>query len=1010
MNFSILAIKHNVLTYLVTFACVLIGLLLFFQMSVSYWPDFSAPVLLIKTVYPGASAVEVEDKVTKPIEKGVAGVSDVDDIESTSGEGYSSIIVRFLWGADIEKAASDIREKLDFIGGELPMEAEKPNILKVHSLLPPSYQFTLESETLSEDELKKLFDEKLGFYFLKLKDVAAVELAGGREKFLAIEPVPAQMRAYKLNVETIMNRLAVENLDLPAGIIRSGRNEFILKTKGKFDSPAQIGNLVLGYRGSTPILLKDAAKVRLRHDIQRIIFKYNGKRILGVSIRKKNDGNAVSLSRAVQSEIQRIQKQYPHLKIDTIKDESWFIQVSIQNVLYNALFGSILAGFVIFMFLGSHRKAFIIILSIPISIISSFIFMRLFGLSINTISLGGLAMAVGMIVDASIVMLENIERNLQLSRQKSRLEVFQVASSEVVTPITASILTSIVVFLPLAFLKGIAAVLLGELALTIVFTLSVSLVVSLAVIPLLIYRWTGAAASQNRFTLAWQRLIEKIQVFYKEILSWLVKTRKRAVLVVGTIFLVFFVVMIVVGQLETEMIPEPDEGEFRIETRLHPSTALETNKVFSKMIREEVAKIPGVKDIYQIIGQSMTYAFPEPNITTSFVLLKEKRRNIKVIMKDTRQALEKLPIPGLKVKIVQTTATEGMTRPALDVLVYSDDLELLAEESTTLLEDLKDYPGLTNLDLSIKPGKTELLFIPDRKTLSFYQIPVLSLATMLRSHYAGVKAGKVTIGNEDFDIKIMYPDTNVSPYNIDINSFSGLNFKLKQLVGFCLSPSPTSIMRMNQQRFAEIKGDFTGSSRKELDHYVASIIARNADKKNIRVEERGVSAGIAESFKSMGIALILSIFLVYVVMGSQFNSFRQPFIISFTVPLAAIGVVLILWITGTHLNLNSFLGGVVLVGIVVNNGILLVDFINRKRETLGFQEAVVEGSVLRLRPILMTALTTILGMFPLSLGWGVGSESLAPLARAVIGGLTFSTLTTLLVIPVLYNLITPKKR
>ncbi len=1009
MNLSILAIKRNVFTYLTVIALAAIGLLLFSQMSVSYWPDFSAPVLLVNTAYPGAAATEVEDRLTAVIEKSLAGIAAVDDIESTSAEGYSTIIVRFLWGVNIEKAAGDIREKIDFIAGELPKEALKPNILKIQNLLPPAYQFTLDSTAANEDDLKKFFEEKLSFYFLRLKDVAEVEVSGGREKFAAVEPIPEKMRLKGVGIDSLAGILAADNLDLPAGIIRSGMNEFILKTRARFTNLDELGNTIIAYRGNTPTLLRDVAKIRLSFEPERTIFKYNGKRILGVSIRKKSDGNVVSLSAGVQGEIARIKQMYPQLKIETIKDEAKFIRLSIRNVVINAFLGGILAGLVIFFFLGNFRKMLIIMLSIPTTICISFVFMRIFGLTINTISLGGLALAVGMIVDSAIVMLENIERRLRLAPGKNRLELFRIATSEVGLPITASVLTTIVVFLPLAFLKGIAAVLLGELALTVVFTLSISLVIALTLIPLAAYRWVTIDERQNVVSKFFRDCIERLQSYYKKSLQGIVKTKKRAVITVAAMFAAFFLVMILAGFLETGLIPAPDEGEFRIEARFPPSTALETNRDFSEQIRRELIADRDIKDIYQVIGQSMTYANPEANVTTFFVLLKEKRRPIAEVILETDRVLNRLPIPGLSFKIIQSSASEGVEQPDLNLLVYGENLDRITEESNRLMEKFKKFKGLANLDLSIKPGKMEMQFIPDREKLSFYRIPVISLAAALRAHYSGVKAGKLLLGEEEFDIKIIYPDRDALPHDIDMGNYSGVDFKLKRLTNFRLSPTPAAIKRMNQQRFAEIKGDLIAGKRKDLDKYVASLVEEWRGVKDVRVEKRRVSAGISESFQSMGIAFLLSIFLVYVVMGSQFNSFLQPFIISFTVPLAVIGEVLILWLTGTPLNLNSFLGGVLLVGIVVNNGILLVDFINVKRDSLPLQEAIVEGSVLRLRPISMTALTTILGMLPLSINWGKGAESLTPLARAVVGGLTVSTFATLLVIPALYFLITPKK-
>lgn len=1010
MNISRLAIQRNVFTYLVTFAFVVIGLVLFSGMSVSYWPDFSAPVLLVNTVYPGASASEVEDSVTKVLEKAITGISNVDEVESSSFESNSFLMVRFVWGADIEKAASEVKEKIDMIAGDLPREAMRSNILKIQNLLPPSYQFTLESSEMNNDQLKKFFEEKLEFYFLKLQDVAAVELAGGRERYVAVEPDPEAMRSFNLNVDGLANAVRAEHLDLPAGIIRTGTHEFLLKTKGKFDDFTAIEELIVAYKGKTPVRLKDVANVRFGYERERSVFTLNGKRILGVSIRKKNDGNAVSLSDDVEYEIGRIKQLYPHLTFNKIKDEADFIRKSIRNVLNNALLGGLLAAMVIFLFLGNIKNTFIILISIPVSLISSFVFMNLFGLSINTISLGGLAMAVGMIVDASIVMLENLDRHLKLAPAKNRLEVFQLASAEVVSPIVASIATSLVVFLPLAFLKGLAAVLLGELALTIVFALTVSLVVSLGLVPLLSYKLIETE-KQNRLSLVWQRFIAWLEKIYRQSLVYFTGKKSRAVALLAVMFVIFVAAMGMVRFLETEMLPVPDEGEFRIETRFEPSTSLETNRLFSDRLRGKLMNLDGVRDVYQVIGQNMTYSNEEANVTTTFVLLKKERRDIKEIMVDAEEMMRRCELPGMEFRLLQSSATEGMTKPALDVLIYHDDLDTLQVEASKLAGMLAGITEVSNLDLSLKPGKTELQWLPDRELTSFYGLPTVALATALRAHYSGVKVGTLAVGDSDDDIKIIYPDRDRSPYGIDVTTFNGLTFKWKEIGSFRLSPSPAYIKRYNQQRFAEIKGDLLQGSKRELDKKVDRVLAEYRRESDLRVEKRGASRGIVESFQTLGIALILSIFLVYVVMGSQFNSFVQPFIISFTIPLAVVGVILILFLTGTPLNLNSFLGGVVLAGIVVNNGILLVDFINQKFRSgeLAFREAVIEGSVLRLRPILMTASTTILGMLPLALGLGEGSESLAPLARSVVGGLTVSTVTTLLVIPALYFLITRKK-
>lgn len=1008
MNISTFSIKRSVMVYLITIATVVIGMILFKSMPISYWPDFSAPVILINTTYPGASAREVEDKVSKVIEKSLMGVSGIDEIESSSSESFSSIIIRFEWGTDMDKATSDISEKLDIASGFLPRDCKRPLMLKVQNFLPPSYQFSLKSKDMNEDELKKFFDEKLSFYFLKLKDVATVEVNGGRYRYVAIEPNKELMQKHGIGFDYLFNIFKQENIDLSAGNLKSGLNEFIVKGNARLNSMDDIKNLPILFYNDLIIKLKDIAKVRFKYEKLRTIFKLNGAKTLGVSIRRKSDGNAVSLSRDVEYEIKRIKRLYPHLILKKIKDEAEFINASIRNVLRNTIIGAILASLIIFMFLGTIRSTFVIIISIPVSIIASIIFMSMFGLSVNTISLGGLAMAVGMIVDSSIVMLENIERNLQLHPDKKRIEVFYMASKEVVAPIFASIMTSIVVFLPLAFLKGIASVLLGELALTVVFALSLSLIVSLTLVPLLTYRFVKEE-KKNKYVILWNNVMERLKSLYRESLSWFIQNKKRSVALVLLFTLFFLLSIFLAFNLETELIPVPDEGEFRVELKFSPSTSLETNERFSSIVRERIVNVKGIDYIFELNGQSVKLSKPESNYTTFIVILKDNRRNINSIMLDVRKRIEKIKIPSMSFKIIQSTATEGMIKPPLDVLLFSDNLDKLRTESDRFVDFIKNYDGLVNIDSSVVKGKYEFLINPDRSMLRTYRLSSFGLFNELRAYYSGVKVGKVKFSENEYDMKIFYPTDNIYPENILVSIKNGLKLKLKDISKFSLSPAPAYIKRLNQQRFAEIKGELAFGSKRQFDRYLKEKIKSFKPQEGVKLEKRGASRGIIESFKSMGIALMLAIFLVYVVMGSQFNSFKQPFIISFTIPLAIIGVILVLYITSTPLNLNSFLGGVVLVGIVVNNGILLIDFINQKRQTMKLNYAILEGAVLRLRPILMTAFTTILGMFPLALGIGKGSESLAPLARVIVGGLAFSTITTLFVVPSLYFIFEYKK-
>jgi len=622
MNFSLLSIKRRVFTYLSTLTVVILGIILLSNLPVSYWPDFTAPVLLINTRYPGASAGEVEDKVTKLLEAALSSVSGVDEIESTSSESFSTIIVRFIWEIDLQKALNDVQEQLNIVSGNLPREASRPQVLKVQNFLPPSVQFILESEKISRDDLQKLFNDKLSFYFLKLPDVASVEINGGREKFLAVELEKEKLLQLKLSPEQVAAALGNENIDLAAGRIRLNYGEFLVKTAAKFSSLKDLQNLVIAYRQEIPVRLGEIARIRMRYADEQTIFKFNGRRTLGVGIRKKSDGNAVRLSDDVRYELKRIKRIFPELKITIIKDESIFIRKAIRSVLNNALLGALLAGLILFIFLGNLTNTMVIALSIPVSVLGSVLLMSLFGLSLNTISLGGLALAVGMIVDASIVMLENIERNLHIYPGQDRMDLFYRATKEVTAPIVASILTSLVVFLPLTFLKGIAAVLLGELALTVVFALSFSLIVSLGLVPLLAFKLLRIKVDEKQS--GFQKVLERFIQIYQKILSWLIQNKIRALSLISSSFLFFILSLFLARELKTELIPVPDEGEFRVESRFAPGTNIFRSEEFAGQIEKIIRAERDVEAVYQIIGQSASIAREESNLITTYVFFKEK--------------------------------------------------------------------------------------------------------------------------------------------------------------------------------------------------------------------------------------------------------------------------------------------------------------------------------------------------------------------------------------------------
>jgi len=1011
MNISTLSIKRYVATFLIFVTLIFMGIFFSSQMKISYYPDFSAPVFLIMTPYRSATPLQVEQEVTKIIEQAIVSAEGVDEIESISSEGFSNIIARLKWNADTKESKESIREKIDFIIPDLPRDAGKPSIMDINTLIPPPVEISISSDKLKQAELKELIEDEILIYFQKLENAGLVELFGGREKYVAIKVDNRKLRKYNLTPSIFSNILRGDNIDYPLGVIKLNKKEFLVKLSSKFSSPEDVANLAIGYYKNIPLKIKDVAYVDFKIKEPESIYKVNGEEAVAVSIRKKTDGNSVKLCDEAKEIVKDLEKKYKNINFQITKDESVFIKNSISTVVVNAILGGLLAAIVIIFFLRSIRNFLIISISIPATIVSTFVLMKIFNLSINTISLGGLALAVGIVVDASIVVLENLTRNIQLKKEKS-LEVFKTASTEVVAAVVASILTSIVVFLPLAFLKGIASVLLGELALTVVFALVLSALVALSLIPTLSYFFMKVR-KENRLSKLMKKAQDSIINFYEILLRKVIKKKLYALTVVLVSFLLLFFSFTELKNIDFTMLPSADLGEYRIELEAAPGTTLRTSEEITNKISRKISELPYIANLSQVIGKGATYGEEGTNLSYIFVRLEdsEKRKSTGEYIDDTINIINKMEIPGLSNFLVrQLEATQGVVNPPLDVNLYGDDLKTLKSLSEKMIKKFDKIPGVVNLESSIKPGKKEINIIPKKDKLRFYNYSPFSLGQDIKTYFDELKIGEVNIEDKKYDLSIIQNTYEPSFEDIYITPALSVSLPITELADYQLRETPFQIKRFNFQRFVEITGDLLYGKQRDLTKKVNKILEEAKFPDGYSAAERGTSEGISESFKTLGYALIIAIFLVYVVMASQFNSFFQPFIISFTIPLAFIGVFWGLSITRTPLSMNSFLGIIVLAGIVVNNGILLIDFINQRRIAgVELKKSIVEGSKLRLRPILMTAFTTMFGMFPLAISKGIGAESLAPLAIAVISGLLTSTVFTPFVIPSLYLIFSRKK-
>jgi HAE1 family hydrophobic/amphiphilic exporter-1 len=1007
MKIAEISIKNPVGTTLLVIAVMVLGLFSIPNIPISFWPEFVAPTLMVLAPYPGVGPEEIEELIAQPLEEELSTIDGVDEIEATSLEGVCRIFVRFSWGVGFDQAKLDVQERTNRARARLPREALTPTVLQIQDFLPPGIELGFSSERRGLNEIRDFVETKLKNRFLRLENVANVQTFGGNEQQVSVRVQPGRLSALGVTLTQINTALLTENINVPAGKLTTEHKNYFVRTIGKFKEISDIEYIIVAAPNNVPVYLKDVATVMFEDKARETNIRLNGKELVGLAIREKSGGNTVAMVDEVRAELGRIQPTLPaDIQVTILRDQSIFIKSSIKNVVKNAGLGAVLAAIILLLFLGSFRNTLVIALSIPISIVGTFVLIDAFGLSINTISLGGLALGVGMIVDSSVVVLENIFRKLQENGHANRLQTVVEATSEVGMAVSASNLTSIVVFLPLAFLVGLFAVLLGELALTVVFSLSISVVVALIVVPVLCYKLMRVDQNPGFLERTWQHFYDPLVKFYRFTLRLALKQRLL------TIFLTFVVlaisIKILVPALDVELLPSISEGEFRIELLLPESTQLELTDATALKIENDVKQMPEVGQVFASIGVLSARGELKPNAATLSVRVKpEAASQANALMERIRQRWNS--IPGARLTVRQTDATEGMRSSAVNVRIVGADLKTLETIGNQVFKEVEKIPNVVNLSSSLQEGLSEFNIKIDRTKASDLGLSASQIAATVRTAIQGNTSTRFSSWGAEYDIVVKIDEAELRTFtdllDLPLTTLRGKIVPLRSVAEITLERGPSEIKRVDQQRIVEIKGDVSGRPQREVVAEVQQKMAALNLPPDYFITFGGQSRGIADSFQSLLIALVIAIFLVYVVMGSQFNSFVHPFTIAFTIPLALIGVLLGLYFFGAAISINALLGMIMLVGIVVNNGILLIDYIRQLRENgLAKTEAIIEGGATRLRPVLITSLTTIFAMVPIALGLGDGGEALQPLGAVVVGGLTTSTFLTLLVIPCIYSL------
>lgn len=1018
MNLAASSVRRPVTTIMVTLMVLVVGIVALMRLQIDLLPSIELPTISARTEYEGADPLVIERRVTQIVEEIVATVPGVEEITSRSYEGNSSVTVRFGWGTDIDAAAVDVQTTLEDEISELPDDIVGPRISKFDVDSFPVVILGI-SSPLDPVELTELVENQIRYRFARLPGVAQVDPWGGYEREVRVELDPVRLNAFDLPVDAILDAIRDANLDRPAGKIEDGRYEVTLRAPAEYTSLEQILDTAVAHRDGALVRLGQVAHVRDTYRRLTRIVRVDGERGLRVAIRKQANANTVEVARRVLEEVEAVNRAFPQLHLQPVIDQGNFIQRAIANVARSLAYGGGLAVLVLWFFLRDLRSTLVISLAIPISLVATFALLYFNGMTLNLMTLGGLALGVGMMVDSSVVVLENVYRRYH-SLGESPVVAAERGANEVASAVIAGTLTTLVIFLPLFFIEGVSGELFGSLAYVVMFSLLCALAVALSLVPMLASKLLATevaapgAGWAARASVWAGRQLDRMATGYGELITYLLRRRIAALTLTLTVLAGCLALVPGIG---TEFIPPSDEGEVRVSGEMEVGTRLDLIDRQARLLESLVhPAVPEAVSSVVTVSTSGTRgsAKARAEIRISLVPAAERERSNTEIANDLRRRLDG-QIPGM---MIRTRAPKGQfllerilaTEEGLTVEVRGFELDVLDRLAQQAADAIASIDGITDVERSRESGVPQREIQVDRDKVADLGLSVRDVSEVIETAIAGSKAGEYRVGGDAYRILVQL--ANAERVSLDeildlrVYTPSGEPVVLRNLVATASTYGPVTIERKEQQRLITLNANLAGRDTGS----VAAEVQRRLDGVARPPGYDFVIAGDYEeqqkAFREMVIALSLALLLVYMVLASQYESLRDPLLVMLTVPLAAVGVVLTLVLTDTTLNLQSAIGCLMLGGIVVNNAILLVDQAGRlQREGMTADLAVAEAGRRRLRPVLMTTATTVLALIPLALGVGEGADAQAPLARVVVGGLGFSALVTLGLIPIVYSLV-----
>lgn len=1015
------AVKNPVGTSLIFIGIVLIGIMFYRQLPVDLLPEIDVNMVSVMTAYPGAGAEDVETNITRPLEDVLNSTENIKEITSTSKDNISVIMLEFNWGSDMINIMNDVRDKIELISSSLPDGASDPMLLKFSTDMLPVIVLSATANE-SANALYKILDDQIATPLNRVPGVGTVSISGAPQREVQVNVFPERLEAYNISLEQIAQKIAAENVNVPAGNLDAGSQTYMLRLQGEISESRELNDIVIGTSQGQSVYLKDVAVVRdtVQSDVMESYT--NGQRSASIMIQKQTGANTVAIANAVRELLPELQKNLPpDIQLVTVIDTSDNVKVSINSLLETILLALVIVGLVVLLFLGRWRATVIIMVAIPISLIGSFIYLYITGNTINIISLSALSICIGMVVDDAIVVLENITSHIERGSRPRQAAIY--GTEEVSLSVIASTLTIVAAFLPMTLVGGLAGVMFKQLGWMVTIIITLSMIIALTLTPMMSAKMLRSTkeAKVNKFDKWYNKhilpLLDKLDLAYGKLVNGVVRKRGITLGVIVGIFIIGTVVSAVT--LKTEFMPSSDNNTISMTVELPTGTRMElartTGQQINRLIEE---KYPEIEINSFTVGQA-----DEDNIIASIqnngahimsfnIRTKEARfrkRSIHDISDELRNDLA--AIPAISHFVVTPGGSTGSMGggSTMDVEIYGHDFaetDNLAAEVKSKLENIK---GLRDVTISRQDYRMEYQIEFDREKLSLNGLSMGTAANAVRNRINGMTMTSFREEGEEYDIRVRYDEQSRQSIedveNILIYNPMGEGVRVRDLGRVVENSSLPEIDRKDRQRIVTVSGSIHNRALSDVAADVNSAISTLDIPMGIQVEIGGSLEDQQESFSELTMLIVIVILLVYIVMASQFESLTYPFIIIFSIPFAFIGSLLLLAITGEPLGIMGLIGLVMLVGMVVKNGIVLVDYINLNRERgMSIITAVVHGGKSRLRPVLMTTLTTILGMVPLAIGTGQGSEMWQSLGIAIIGGMTFSTIVTLVLIPVLYSI------